>query len=51
MLTDAEDHDIAPDNDGLTVVRSKVSTMSFACQSRRESRSALLRHRLVHRRR
>lgn len=36
MLTDAEDHDIAPDNDGLTMVRGKVSTMSCACQSRKE---------------
>lgn len=48
MLTDAEDHDIAPDDDGLTTVRSKVSTMSCACQSRKESRSAPPRHRQVH---
>lgn len=51
MLTDAEDHDIAPDNDGLTMVRGKVSTMSCACQSRKESRSAPPRHRHIHRRR
>ena len=28
MLTDAEDHDIAPNNDGLAAERRKVSTVN-----------------------
>jgi hypothetical protein len=40
VLTDTEDHDIAPNNDGLAAERRKVSTVTRACQSRRETRSA-----------
>lgn len=48
MLTEAEDHDIASNDNRLAIVRRSASTPA-RCLFLRESRSARPRHLLAHR--